>query len=167
MNINDSNILLRPLTMKDFQAVLTWSRDSSFCAANGWQLNRSQEELYLWWSRNVNNQQPNFIRLGIELQHTLIGYADLADIHNNSAELGIAIGESSLWGRGIGVTAANKMITYGAKHLSIHLFRAETHITNQRAQKMLKRLGFREESRAGDESSSSYIPFILYLERPA
>ncbi|GGP12908.1 GNAT family N-acetyltransferase [Oceanobacillus neutriphilus] len=165
MNINNSNVLLRPLTLKDFQTVLTWSRDSSFCVANGWELNRSQEELYLWWSRNVNNQQPNFIRLGIEFQHTLIGYVDLAEIHSNTAELGIAIGESSLWGKGIGITAANKMIAYGAEQLSIHLFRAETHITNQRAQKMLKRIGFQEESWPGNETPSSYIPFILHVER--
>ncbi len=118
----------------------------------------------MWWSHCVYNQQPNFIRLGIEFHRRLAGYVDLADIHSNTAELGIAIGDSSLWGRGIGNTAAKKMITYGVDHLGIHLFRAETHITNQRAQKMLKRIGFQEEKIQVDkEDSSLHIPFSLHI----
>ncbi|TDM16652.1 hypothetical protein [Macrococcoides canis] len=51
---------------------------------------------------DLYNEYDDFIRLGIELDDKLIGYADLAYIKGNSAELGIAIGESKLWGRGIG-----------------------------------------------------------------
>ncbi|UUI03836.1 GNAT family N-acetyltransferase [Oceanobacillus jeddahense] len=165
MNIPDNTILLRPLTMKDFQTVLKWGKDESFCTANGWELNRSEKKLYSWWNRCVFNEQPNFIRLGIEFQHTLIGYADLADIHPHTAELGIAIGESNLWGKGIGRIAAQKMITYGMEHLDIHQFHAETHVTNYRAQKMLKKIGFQEESRLENETSSPYLPFALHKNK--
>jgi [ribosomal protein S5]-alanine N-acetyltransferase len=43
--------------------------------------------------------------MGIDLEERLVGYADLACIKDNTAELGIAIGESTLWGKGIGANS--------------------------------------------------------------
>lgn len=53
----------------------------------------------------INNAAEDFIRMGIEFNEKLIGYADLACIKDNSAELGIAI-ESTLWGKGLGFHSA-------------------------------------------------------------
>lgn len=60
------SIKIRPLSMDDYKKVLNWSKDDIFCAANGWEKNRSEDELYSWWLHCINNI---------------------------SAELGIAIGE--------------------------------------------------------------------------
>lgn len=109
MNLKDSNlqnIKLRPLSINDFEYVLKWSKDDTFCSANGWEKNRNEQELYRWWQHFVNNLSEDFIRLGIEFENRLIGYADLACIKGNEAELGIAIGDSSLWGKGIGFNAS-------------------------------------------------------------
>ena len=145
-NLPDS-IKLRKLTVKDYETVLNWSKDESFCSANGWELNRNPEELYRWWFRCVNNDAEHFMRMGIEFNEKLIGYADLACIKDNCAELGIAIGESGLWGKGIGITAAKNMIEYASTKLGISTFNAETHETNIRSRKMLEKLGFHETSR--------------------
>lgn len=99
-NNNSVSIKLRSLTVDDYSKVLNWSKDDSFCSVNGWEKNRSPKELYKWWLSCVNNAAEDFIRLGIEFNEELIGYADLACIKANSAELGIAIGESRLWGEG-------------------------------------------------------------------
>ena len=88
-----NTIKVRPLSIDDFKNVLNWSKDDTFCSANGWEINRSEEELYRWWLHCVNHESEDFIRLGIELEERLIGYADLACIKDNTAELGIAIGE--------------------------------------------------------------------------
>lgn len=63
-----------------------------------------------WWLHCVNNSAVDFIRMGIEYKEKLIGYIDLACIKETTAELGIAIGESRLWGKGLGVTSALWMI---------------------------------------------------------
>jgi [ribosomal protein S5]-alanine N-acetyltransferase len=144
-------IKIRPLTIEDYEAVLKWSRDDFFCSANGWEINRSPEELYKWWLNCVNNAAEDIIRMGIELNEKLIGYADLACIKDNTAELGIAIGESGLWGKGIGFNSAIRLMEYASKKLGITTFNAETHEANARSRKMLEKIGFKEISRLGSE----------------
>ncbi|MGE7690342.1 GNAT family N-acetyltransferase [Lysinibacillus sp. NPDC097214] len=142
-------IKIRPLTINDYETVLKWSKDDSFCSANGWELNRSPEELYRWWLNCVNNVAEDFIRMGISFNDKLVGYADLACIKNKTAELGIAIGESGLWGKGIGFTSAICMMEFASKKLGMTTFNAETHEANVRSRKMLEKIGFKEISRLG------------------
>ncbi|MCA1322318.1 GNAT family N-acetyltransferase [Bacillus tianshenii] len=161
------NIKIRPLSKNDFKYILEWSKDETFCSANDWEKNRDGEELYKWWQHCVNNVSEDFIRLGIELEYKLIGYADLACIRDNTAELGIAIGESKLWGKGIGFNASICMIDYASKQLDINVFHAETHETNFPSRKMLERIGFKEVSRIGREqylgTESQLIQYKLSL----
>lgn len=144
-------IKLRPLIMNDFEQVVKWSKDDTFCSANDWDKNRIEQELYKWWNHCVHSDFKDFIRLGIELDEMLIGYADLAHIKEHSAELGIAIGDSTLWGQGIGFVSSICMMNYAFQHLDITIFHAETHETNHRARKMLDRIGFKEVSKIGHE----------------
>ena len=130
---------------------MDWSRDEYFCEANGWQKNRDHMELFKWWERCVANQQKEMIRLGIEYKNRLIGYADLSEIKNNSAEIGIAIGNSTLWNVGIGTQMIKKLMNYANEQFGITTFYGETHETNHRSRKMLKKVGFTEESRIGTE----------------
>lgn len=155
------DIRVRPLTMDDYEAVLKWSKDVAFCSANGWELNRSPEELYRWWSMCVKNSVEDFIRMGIEHNGEIIGYADLAGIEDNSAELGIAIGESGLWGKGIGPRAASAMMKFGAEELGITLFTAETNEANIRSRNMLERIGFEEIGRTGSEEYKGMESFLI------
>jgi [ribosomal protein S5]-alanine N-acetyltransferase len=145
------DIKLRPLSMDDYSSVLSWSKDDAFCLANGWEKNRNTEELYEWWLRCVTNDAKDFLRIGIEHDGRLIGYADLACIQDYSAEIGIAIGERALWGKGIGVQSIFALMEYASKKLGITTFIAETHEANIRSRKMLERIGFMEVSRIGRE----------------
>jgi len=149
--ISATSINLRPLTMDDYPTVLNWSKDDAFCSANGWAKDRSPDELFKWWNNCINMASNDLIRMGIELHKRLIGYADFACIKDQTAELGIAIGESSLWGKGIGHRAALCMIEYGVSELGIAIFYAETHESNVRSRKMLEKIGFKEMSRIGSE----------------
>lgn len=114
-------------------------------------MNRSPEELYRWWLLCVNNPAEDFIRMGIEFERKLVGYADLVSIKESTAELGIAIGESGLWGKGIGFNSAKCMMEYGSRKLGIKTFNAETNEANIRSRKMLEKIGFKEISRVGNE----------------
>nr|WP_278044636.1 GNAT family N-acetyltransferase [Paenibacillus solani] len=139
------------MSIDDYSFVLSWSKDDSFCSANGWEKNRNPDEIYSWWAKLVTKTQENFIRMGIEINKKLIGYIDLACIKDNTAELGIAIGESSMWGKGIGSKSALCMIEYGSKNLGITIYNAETHESNTRSRRMLEKIGFKEISRVGTE----------------
>ncbi len=142
---------IRPITMTDFPHVLQWSKDPVFCEANEWDIHRDEAELLDWWQCCVTGIASDFVRMGIELDRKLIGYADLANIEDSSAELGIAIGESALWGKGIGYRSSKKMIEYASEQCNIQVLNAETHETNNRSRRMLERLGFSEVSRIGSE----------------
>ncbi|MGA4515817.1 GNAT family N-acetyltransferase [Solibacillus silvestris] len=151
MDINRNEIYLRKLKLEDFNAVVDWSRDDRFCEANGWQKNRDHLELFKWWERCVTNQQKDMIRLGIEYKNRLIGYADLAEFKNNSAEIGIAIGDSTVWNNGIGTQMIKKLLNYANEQFGVTTFYGKTNETNHRSRKMMEKVGFTEESREGTE----------------
>lgn len=161
------NIIFRTLKNDDYHFVLHWSKDEKFCEANGWEKNQDEEGLYNWWQHCLNMNRKDFIRVGIEYEDRLIGYADLAEIQNYSAEIGIAIGESRLWGKGIGTTVTQMFINYAFEKLGITKFFGETHETNLRSRKMMEKLGFEEVSRNGSEiylnKDTPFIQYKLYL----
>lgn len=156
-------IKIRAITKDDFSFVRSWSEDEQFCLANGWELNRSEDELEAWWTTCVDQEREDFIRLGIDYENKLIGYVDLADIKENRAEIGIAIGARNLWGKGIGTTAIEKLITHAEENLEITMLKAETHETNLSSKKLLEKLGFEEISRIGfEEYLGAEIRLIQY-----
>ncbi|WP_054708643.1 GNAT family N-acetyltransferase [Bacillus sp. JCM 19041] len=142
-------LVLRPLLLEDYPVVLKWSKNELFCRANGWEVERDADEVYRWWDLCVHLQSSTIYRKGIELDGKFIGYVDLANIHEGVGELGIAIGETDLWGKGIGQRAARMMIDYAAIGFGVTTFKAETHAENERSRRMLERIGFKESSRNG------------------
>ena len=148
---NHTSVNIRPLRLEDFDHVIKWSRDHTFCLANDWELNRNKDELFEWWQHCVEMASADIIRLGIERKNTLIGYVDLANIKGHVAEMGIAIGDSALWGKGLGHDACVCAMTYACTYLDITVFTAETHASNMRSRKMLERVGFKEVARKGSE----------------
>lgn len=161
-------LIFRTLKNDDDHVILSWSNDEKFCEANGWRKNLDEEELFSWWQYSMNMNRKDFIRLGIEYKNRLIGYADLVEIQNDSAEIGIAIGESQLWGKGIGTTVTHMFIKYAFEKFGITTFYGETHETNFRSRKMMENLGFEEVSRIGSEvylnKDTPLIQYKLYLE---
>ncbi|MBB4825624.1 RimJ/RimL family protein N-acetyltransferase [Sporosarcina luteola] len=154
-------VVLRKLSMEDLETVIRWSKDDVFCMANGWETDREQDELYRWWKRCVDEGSDKLIRLGVEHDKVLVGYVDLLVMEDGNAELGIAIGDRSVWGKGIGVLASRLMMDYARKELGIHSFLAETHESNYRARRMLEKLRFREVSRDGAEEYKGQISQLL------
>ena len=143
-----SHIRLKSITKDDFISVLSWSQDEGFCLANDWEINKDYDELFNWWLNCVNDERLDFIRLGIEYKDKIVGYADLTSISDHTAEIGMAIGDSALWGQGLGHAAALHILDYGSKELGINIFYAETMEDNLRSQGLLKKLGFLEISRS-------------------
>ncbi len=75
----------------------------------------------------------------------------MANINGISAEIGIAIGESKLWGHGVGTEVVKLLMVNATEKFGTEIFDAETHEANTRSKKMLEKLGFTEISRIGSE----------------
>ena len=71
--ISSSNVSIRPIRQSDIRYVLNWSENQKFCLANGWKLNRNEEEIHKWWMFQVNNNSTEYIRQGIEFEKRLVG----------------------------------------------------------------------------------------------
>ena len=155
------SIVLRPIKIDDFAEVLKWNRNEEFCLLNEWELHRDESVLCEWWKKCCDIQHSlSFRRLGIEVAGRLIGYADIAEIEGNTAELGIAIGDSSIWGQGIGTSVLKELMQYGKETLAIEEFYAETKISNLRSRKMLEKLGFSQT----DIKEGAYYFKIIYTD---
>ncbi|MDE1548508.1 GNAT family N-acetyltransferase [Jeotgalibaca caeni] len=153
---------IRPIRENDFPYVLAWSQDEAFCLANGWEVNRNEQELYNWWLHCVNHQSEKLLREGVEFEGRLIGYVDVADC-TDMAEVGIAIGDRTLWGQGMGTHILQRQMNHTAKVFGITVFYAETHETNIRSRRMLEKVGFEEVSRVGMEAYlGTEVPLIQY-----
>lgn len=114
-----------------------------FCRANGWELGRTADAVRRHWLRLITEPPRGFLRLGAVADGELIGYGDFADIQHEEAELGLAIGDSDRWSRGLGTATALAMITYGTEQLGLRRIRATVHETNRRSRALLEKLGFR------------------------
>lgn len=158
--VSQRPLTLRPLELADFPQVLLWNDDALFCEVNEWPLRREETALFGWWKQCVENNRPEFHRIGIEWNDRLIGYVDFAEITDYSAELGIAIGDSSLWQKGLGSAALKQALDFGKKKFKVQMYTAETHVKNERAQKMLMRHGFVKQC-----ESASMTNYILILNR--
>lgn len=84
-----------------------------------------------------------------------------------TAELGIAIGDSGLWGQGIGRQAGNLLLRHAFENLHLQYVWAEVHEPNERSHALMRKLGFTETSRHGtDEYQGQEVPMVQYrLER--
>ncbi len=142
-----SNVKLRVLQLEDLDTVMRWVKDSEFCLANDWSLELSEERIRTHWTGIISESSDNLIRQGITLNSQLIGYADLADIntHEARASLGYAIGDSSLWGRGLGFLGAKLMLELAFTDLNLERLTAEVNAVNLRSLRVLEKLGFKLE----------------------
>ncbi|WP_259445718.1 GNAT family N-acetyltransferase [Paenibacillus lautus] len=160
----ESLINLRKIKMDDYETVLAWSRNELFCSSNGWEQNRDEKEVYRWWEACVNTPLDDFVRKGIEYKHELIGYTDLAYIKDQTAELGIAIGASHYWGKGIGSEAGRRMMEYGLDEFGITIYYAETNEYNMASRRMLEKLGYKETGREGQEEYRGKEGQLIHYE---
>lgn len=78
-----------------------------------------------------------------------VGNAGLHDIdfHSGTAEVGIVIGERSVWGRGYATEALGLLLDYGFTVLGLNQVWLRYLAFNERARRVYDQLGFREAGR--------------------
>ena len=141
------NVFLRLLTPADFGTLFDWSQDETFCHAAGWTPGLTREAINTFWEGLLAAPGGDLLRLGVESDRQLVGYADLAGIDHaiGAAEFGIAVGPSRNWGRGIGRAAGLLMLRHGFQMLKLPCVRVEVHAPNLRSLALMRKLGFRQE----------------------
>ena len=143
----NKSVQLRNLQLEDIPTVLEWSKDTEFCLANEWSLELTEERIRTHWTGIIAEARDDLIRKGITFEGQLVGYADLADINHFEARanLGYAIGNSSLWGRGLAFEGAKLMLELAFVDLKLERVTGEVNSANTRSLRVLEKLGFKLE----------------------
>lgn len=92
---------------------------------------------------------PTSIIFGIETDGKLIGLTSLDKINwiSRNAYISIAIYDTNFWGRGIGEEATRLLLEYAFEYLNLYKINLEVYEYNERAIKLYKKIGFKEEGR--------------------
>ncbi|MFD1019652.1 GNAT family N-acetyltransferase [Thalassobacillus hwangdonensis] len=143
-------IVLRKLRLEDAEDRYRWCLDKEVTK----HLNMpdtdppfSMEETQNWISMCINRTNGYEQKaIGTE-DGKHIGWVDLKNIDhlNKHAELGIAIGDKSYWGKGYGLSAMKEMLRWGFNELGLNKIWLRVEVDNVRAIKSYKRIGYVEE----------------------
>ena len=92
---------------------------------------------------------PTSIIFGIETDGKLIGLTSLDKINwiSRNAYISIAIYDTTFWGRGIGEETTRLLLEYAFEYLNLYKINLEVYEYNERAIKLYKKIGFKEEGR--------------------
>ena len=125
-------VTLRPITLSDTDLIVKW-RNSDAVRLNMY----DQKILTAERHRDYFHKQietglaPQYI---IEYKNNAVGTIFYKRLHENKVEIGLFIGDESLYGRGIGKKALNRLIDYircsGCKRIVLKVNRNNTRASN-------------------------------------
>jgi N-acetyltransferase len=145
--LRGTEVTLRPMTYDDMPLLMRWGSDPDFRRYQWGQKPGSFEE------RNAHAWIERMSRPGdsaawvIEHDGRPIGFANYRDFHpkGKSAEIGIGIGETGLWGKHLGRDALGALLRYLFDELGLHRVGLSVVGFNDRAISMYKAAGFEVE----------------------
>lgn len=139
-------ITLRSVTPDDLPSFVHWLNDRQvhYHLSTPGHLNLDDERE--WYESTRKN--PNTINFAIETEHqALIGVIGLrlGPRTDQSAEMGIFIGEKSVWGQGYCTEALRTLLDYAFKYLNLNRVHLRVDVDNIGGQTCYRRCGFELE----------------------
>lgn len=163
-----NRLRLRAAEREDLPRFVTWLNDPDVYAhlAMAYPLSQASEEK---WFQHMQEGHPAEQVLVIEIREgegwKAIGNCSFMDIHwvNRSAEVGIFIGEKTLWNHGYGRDAMRLMLRYGFNDINLNRIFLRVHANNPRGIKAYENAGFQHEGamRQAVYRNGSYFDMLL------
>lgn len=153
--IYGERIRLRAAEKEDIPLFLRWINDAEV-AENllfATPISRHEEEA---WYESMMKKPPEEHVLVIEIkdpknqrEYTPVGNCQFHDIHwrNRSSEVGIMIGEKSLWDQGYGTETMRLMLDHGFNTLNLHRIWLQVFAKNKRGIRAYEKSGFKYEGK--------------------
>jgi RimJ/RimL family protein N-acetyltransferase len=140
-------VTLRPLEPADIDTMYPWLLDYELDIYSSWSSPNSLARFQKRWEEKLMDPPEDIIFFGVQVGEQLVGRVELAmiDTENRRAEVGIVIGDRSVWGRGIGKTALIILLDYAFTVANLEKIGAEVYSFNERSQHLFESLGFTEE----------------------
>lgn len=143
--INGKNVYLSPIDVNDYQIYTKWMNDfetSRFVSQYSNLITENREKEYL---EKMSLEGHNYA-IVLQEKDQLIGNVSLIDHNpvNQTAELGVFIGEEEMRHKGYGTEAIQLLLSYGFKFLNIHNVMLKVYAINENALEAYKKIGFKE-----------------------
>jgi RimJ/RimL family protein N-acetyltransferase len=165
MEIAGARVLLRPFTLDDVPAVLTYASDPEVTRHLQWDAYEDPATAAAF-IRSTANGGDTWFALAIVLRETgvVIGGADLRVVSppDRRGELGYGLGRA-YWGQGYATEAALLLLRFGFEQLGLTRIQAMCAIENARSMRLLERLGMRREGRLAQYRWKAGAAQDLYL----
>lgn len=160
-----TKVRLRPLERKHLAKCVEWLNDPEVTETLAISEPMSMEEEQKWYENHLRDKSSKIFAIET-LKGEHIGNVGLHDIdtHNRKAELGIFVGEKSLWGKGYGTEAVSLALELAFEGLNLNKVYLRAFITNVRAQRCYERAGFVKEGvlRQDNFKKGVYIDSFIY-----
>ena len=143
--LSGQRVILRPIEPEYLPNYVRWFADPDVLAYFGpyRPLNLAQEQN--WYEEQ--NQDRTTINFACEYEGQHIGGGGFSSLNyaQQSAEVGLFIGEKSLWDQGLGRDMLTTLVTYGFNYLNLHRIYLRVFAENQRAIHAYEEVGFVHE----------------------
>ncbi|WP_322822177.1 GNAT family protein [Chloroflexus sp.] len=144
-------VFLSHVFAEDAPLLAQWFADLEFTTLLGQQgrsFTLEQEQQWITESTTAKDSERSFA-IVLCANEQLIGTCNLRsiDLLHGTAELGIAIGDKTVWGQGYGREAVRLLVAYGFRYLNLYSIRLWVHGFNERARRAYLAAGFREAGR--------------------
>lgn len=142
------NIQLREISKNDLPEINKWRNDHAVIDLLGNNFLYIANEVDEKWYENYLQSREQNKRLAIvDLDSNIIGTIQLTGIHavNRTAEYSVMIGNKDYWGKGVGLIASQQILKHGFDDLNLNRIYLTVLKNNERAIRLYKKLGFKEE----------------------
>lgn len=165
-----NRVCLRAIEREDLERFVRYFADSEVRAHLDMVLGLGSAQESMWFEQQLRLpplEQPFAVDLvqGTE-RPRLIGGAGLRgfDWRNRSAELGLVIGEKTMWGQGLGTEITRLLLRHAFFSLNLHRVWLRVFSDHPRAQKVYEKVGFVLEGRQreGDFRNGRYRDVLVY-----
>lgn len=153
MNTREDSIYIRPITVEDTEALLTWRNSQEVKQFFIYQEEITKEDHLNWLKNKVETGKVvQFIIVEKETENPIgsVYMQDIDHIHKK-AEYGILIGSTAKTGKGYGTLAAKLMIQYAFEEMKLHKVYLRVIEGNERAIKSYEKAGFEKEALLRDD----------------
>ncbi len=139
---------LRAFELADHQTTVKWHNDDEiWSTVVGPKYFVSSEVEKKWVEELISSNDSIKLAVCLLDSHELIGMVTLTSLNwiNRSADLGIIIGEKSLWGQGHATEAVFQMLKFGFQERGLHRVSCSILEKNSGSRKVALKCGFKEE----------------------
>ncbi|HWQ83552.1 MAG TPA: GNAT family protein [Anaerolineales bacterium] len=150
--IQGKRVRLRAPTRTDLPQFVAWLNDSEVIAGLLVSIPMSLEDEEAWFAGMLNRplaEHPMVIEIQREEAWIAVGNCGFHNIdwRARAAEVGIFIGEKSLWNQGYGSEAMRLLLAHGFSTLNLNRIALDVYETNPRAIRSYEKVGFVHEGR--------------------